>query len=157
MPSTDGDVGRITAINRKARRDYIIEQTFEAGIVLTGSEVKALRTGQGNIAESYATARGSELFLVNAYIPEYKQAGPFGHEPRRPRKLLLKKREIEKLTGAVQREGVTLVALKLYFNPRGIAKIELGLGKGRRKSDKRELEKERDWSRQKARLMRQRG
>ena len=145
------------AVNRKARHDYFIDETVEAGIVLTGSEVKSLRAGKGNINEAYAGARDGEIFLLNAHISEYNQARGGGHEPLRPRKLLLKKREVAKLLGAVQREGMTLVPLKIYFNDRGIAKAELGLGKGRKAHDRRDRIKERDWERQKSRLMRHAG
>ena len=148
---------RIAAQNRKARHNYSIEDSLEAGIVLTGSEVKSLRAGRANISESYATEKDGELFLVNAHIPEYRQAGPQNHEPRRPRKLLLRRRQIGRLVGAIQREGMTLVPLKLYFNSRGIAKLELGLAKGKRQYEKREAEKKRDWERQRARLMREKG
>ncbi len=148
---------RVAAQNRKARHEYFIEDTLEAGLMLTGSEVKSLRAGKGNINEAYASVKGGEIWLVNAHISEYGQARDGGHEPRRPRKLLLKRREIAKLAGAVQREGMTLVPLKIYFNKRGIAKAELGLAKGRRKHDKREREKELDWQRQKARLVREMG
>lgn len=157
MARADGKPIRIAAQNRKARHNYTIEDTLESGIVLTGSEVKSLREGRANIAESYARERDGEIFLINAHIPEYKQAGQFNHEPRRPRKLLLHKRQINRLLGAVQREGATLVPLKLYFNEKGMAKLELGLGHGKRKYDKRETEKRRDWDRQKARLMREKG
>jgi len=146
--------GRIAAQNRKARHDYFIEETLEAGIMLLGTEVKSLRAGGASIAESYAGPVDGELFLFNAHIPEYKAAKHFGHEPKRPRKLLLKRREVERLSGAVQRAGITLVPLSLYFNARGIAKVQLGLAKGKRKLDKRETEKKRDWQRDKARLMR---
>ncbi len=149
--------GRVAAENRKARYNYTIEDTLEAGLVLTGSEVKSLRAGRANIAESYARTEDGEIYLVNAHISEYKQAGPFGHDPRRPRKLLLHKRQIARLAASVQRDGATLVPLKLYFNDRGIAKLLLGLAVGKRKFDKRETEKRRDWERQKARLMRDRG
>ena len=125
--------------------------------MLTGSEVKSLRAGRANIQESYATEQGGEIFLVNAYIPEYKQAGPFNHEPRRPRKLLLHKRQIGKMLGAVQREGMTLLPLRLYFNTRGIAKLEIGIAKGKRQYEKREAVKKRDWERDKQRIMRARG
>ena len=155
MPEVD--VARIAAQNRKARHDYIIESTLEAGIVLTGSEVKSLRLCQGNITESYAVERDGDIVLLNAYIPEYKQAGQFNHETRRPRKLLLKRREIDKLTGQVQRAGMTLVPLKIYFNPRGIAKVELAVARGKHKADKRETEKKRDWERERGRLLRARG
>jgi SsrA-binding protein len=151
------DAARIAAQNRKARHDYIIENTLEAGIVLTGSEVKSLRQGHGNITESYAIEREGELVLLNSYIPEYKQAGKFNHETRRARKLLLNRREIDKLVGQVQRAGMTLVPLKIYFNPRGIAKVELGVAKGKNKGDKRETEKKRDWERERGRLLRDRG
>lgn len=157
MAKSDAVLQPPAAQNRKARHDYTIEDTLEAGIVLTGSEVKALRQGRANIAESYAKAQDGEVWLINAHIPEYKQAGPFNHEPRRPRKLLLHKREVSRLLGATDREGMTLVPLKLYFNRRGIAKIELGVGKGKKHFDKRESEKKRDWDRQKARLLRDRG
>jgi SsrA-binding protein len=149
--------GRIAAQNRKARHDYFIEETLEAGIVLLGTEVKSLRAGGASIAESYAGPMNGELFLLNAHIPEYKAARHFGHEPKRPRKLLLKGREVSRLLGAVQRAGVTLVPLSLFFNERGIAKVQLGLAKGKRKLDKRETEKQRDWQRDKARLMRAKG
>jgi SsrA-binding protein len=157
MAQSDISAQRLAAQNRKARHSYEIEDTVEAGLVLTGSEVKALREGRANIAESYAKADKGEVWLINAHIPEYKQAGQFNHEPRRPRKLLLKKREIDKLLGAAEREGMTLVPLKLYFNRRGIAKLELGVGKGKKSYDKRETQKRRDWDRQKARLMREKG
>ena len=126
-------------------------------MVLTGSEVKSLREGRATIAESYAKAENGEIWLINATIPEYKQAGPFNHEPARPRKLLLKQREIAKLIGATERAGMSLVPLKLYFNKRGIAKLEIGLGKGKKHYDKRDTEKKRDWERQKARLLSQKG
>ncbi len=142
------------AQNRRARHDYFIEESMEAGLQLTGSEVKSLREKRGSIAEAYAGERDGELWLINAHIPEYKPAQRFGHEPRRWRKLLLHKREIERLIGAVKREGVTLVPLQLYFNERGIAKLQLGLARGKRKVDKRETEKKRDWQRQKQRLLR---
>ena len=147
---------RLAAQNRKARHNFAIEDTIEAGLMLTGSEVKSLREGRANIAESYAKPDKGEVWLINAHIPEYKQAGQFSHEPRRPRKLLLKKREIDKLIGATDRDGMTIVPLKLYFNGRGIAKLEIGLGKGKKHYDKRETEKRRDWDREKARLLRHR-
>lgn len=146
-----------SAQNRRARHEYAIEDSLEVGIVLTGSEVKALRQGRANIAESYAKAQNGEIWLINAHIPEYKQAGQTNHEPRRPRKLLMHRREADKLSAATEREGMTLVPLKLYFNHRGIAKLELGLGKGKKHFDKRESEKKRDWDRQKARLLRVKG
>ena len=141
MAPAETEAVRTAAQNRRARFDYEIEDTIEAGLVLTGSEVKSLRAGQVNIAESYATEQGGEIWLINSYIGEYKQAGRFGHEPKRPRKLLLKQREIEKLIGAVRREGATLVPLRLYFNRRGIAKLSLGVARGKRKYEKREAEK----------------
>lgn len=146
---------RVAALNRKARHEYSIEDSLEAGIVLTGSEVKSLREGRATIAEAYARVVDGEIFLINAHIPEYKQSGQFSHEPRRPRKLLLHNRQIDRLAGAVQRDGMTMIPLKLYFNDRGIAKLELGLGKGKKLHDKRESEKSRDWNRQKARLLRE--
>ncbi|MEX2455308.1 MAG: SsrA-binding protein SmpB [Rhodospirillaceae bacterium] len=157
MAKSEAALQPLAAQNRRARHEYEIEDTLEVGIMLTGSEVKALRQGRANIAESYAKAQNGEIWLINAHIPEYKQAGQFNHEPRRPRKLLLHRREVERLVGATDREGMTLIPLKLYFNRRGIAKIELGLGKGKKHFDKRETEKKRDWDRQKARLLRNRG
>jgi SsrA-binding protein len=147
---------RYVAQNRRARHDYLIEDTFEAGIALAGSEVKVLRAGLASIAEAYAGERGGDIFLFNANIPEYP-AAHFNHEPLRPRRLLLHRREINKLIGAVKREGITLIPLAIYFNARGRAKLSLGLAKGKRKSDKREAEKARDWQRDKARIMRGRG
>lgn len=157
MAKSDIAAHRVAAQNRRARHNFEIEETLEAGMVLMGSEVKSLREGRANIAESYAKAENGDIWLINAHIPEYKQAGPFGHEPTRPRKLLLKKREISKLIGATERAGMTLVPMKLYFNDRGIAKIEIGLGKGKKHYDKRETEKARDWNRQKARLLSHKG
>jgi len=148
---------RVVAENRKARHNYDILETFEAGIALEGSEVKSLREGKANIAESYASPEDGELYLINSSIQEYKQANRFNHEERRPRKLLMHKREIARLIGATEREGMTIVPLRLYFNDRGIAKVELALAKGRKMHDKREAEKARDWQRQKARLLRERG
>ena len=148
---------KIVADNRKARYAYAIEDTIEAGIMLLGSEVKSLRGGRSTIAESYAYAKDGELFLVNAYIPEYTMASRFNHEPRRQRKLLVHKNQANKLAAAIQREGMTLIPLRLYFNPKGIAKIELGVAKGKKLHDKRETEKQRDWQRDKARLMRNKG
>ncbi len=149
--------GKLVAENRKARFDFAIEDTLEAGLVLTGSEVKSLRTGKANIADAYASDEGGELYLINAHIAEYKQAGRANHEPKRPRKLLLHARERDKLLGAIQRQGMTVIPLKLYFNARGIAKMQLGLAKGKKLHDKRETEKKRDWDRQKGRLMREKG
>lgn len=147
----------VVAQNRKARHNYIIEDRIEAGLVLTGTEVKALREGRASIGEAYASEQGGELFLLNAHIPEYRAANRFNHAPKRPRKLLVHRRERSRLAGQVQREGYTLVPLSLYFTPRGLAKVELGLAKGKRHADKRETTKQRDWQRQKARLLRDRG
>ncbi len=149
--------GRLVAENRKARHLYQIEETHEAGIALTGTEVKSLRMGRANIAESHAEVRNGEVWLINAHIPEYPYGNIHNHEPRRPRKLLMHKREIRRLAGAVQRQGMTLVPLKLYFNRRGLAKVLLGLARGKKAHDKREDIKRRDWDRQKARLMKQYG
>jgi SsrA-binding protein len=157
MAKKKDDGQRVVADNRKARHLYFIESTLEAGLQLMGSEVKSLRTGKANIAESYAQAKDGEIFLVNAYIPEYLMANRFNHEPRRMRKLLVRKAEARKLSSAVQREGMTLVPLRVYFNPRGVAKVELGLAKGKKLHDKRQTEKARDWARDKARLMRAKG
>ena len=157
MAKKKDDGQKVVADNRKARHLYFIESTLEAGLQLMGSEVKSLRTGKGNIAESYAQAKDGEIFLVNSYIPEYTMANRFNHEPRRVRKVLVRKAEARKLAAAVQREGMTLVPLRVYFNPRGIAKIELGLAKGKKLHDKRQTEKARDWARDKARLMRAKG
>lgn len=148
---------KLVAENRRARHDYFIEETVEAGLMLFGTEVKALREGKANIAESYASDENGELFLINAYIPEYSAGNRQNHAPRRHRKLLLHKREMGKLAGAIQRKGYTLVPLKLYFNDRGRAKLELGLAKGKDARDKRQTERDRDWNREKARLMRERG
>lgn len=144
---------KVVAENRKARFNYAIEDTVEAGISLTGTEVKSIRNGKTTIAESYADPKGGEIWLINANIPEYLQANRFNHEPKRPRKLLLHKKEINKLAGAVERNGMTLIPLKLYFNERGRAKLLLGLAKGKKLHDKRETSKERDWNRQKSRLL----
>ncbi len=149
--------GKLVAENRKARFNYDIEEKLEAGIALKGSEVKSLRAGRANIAESYASEEGGELYLTNAHIAEYASAARDGHAPTRPRKLLLHSREIARLIGAIHRQGMTLVPLKLYFNARGIAKVELGLAKGKKLHDKRDTEKRRDWERQKRRLMREKG
>jgi SsrA-binding protein len=148
---------KVVADNRKARFHYAISDIFEAGIALTGTEVKSLRVGKATIAESYAAEAGGELWLYNAYIPEYLQANQFNHVTRRPRKLLLHRREIAKLKGAVEREGMTLVPLKLYFNPKGRAKIELAVARGKKLHDKRETEKARTWQRERARLLREKG
>ncbi|ODR94116.1 SsrA-binding protein [Methyloceanibacter stevinii] len=149
--------GKLIAENRRARYNYEIEDTIEAGIVLTGSEVKSLRTGKANIAESYASNENGEIYLINSRIDEYKGAARFGHERRGHRKLLLHKKEMARLLEAIQRQGMTLVPLRLYFNARGIAKLLLGLGRGKKVHDKRETEKKRDWNRQKSRLMREKG
>ena len=148
---------KVVADNRKARFNYAIGDVFEAGIALTGTEVKSLRQGKAAIAESYAAPRGGELWLYNANIPEYLQASRFNHAPKRPRKLLLHRREINKLIGAVEREGMTLVPLKLFFNAKGRAKIELALARGKKLYDKRETEKKRSWERERGRLMRAKG
>ena len=157
MSKTKDPARRFVAENRKARYNYEILETFEAGIALQGSEVKSLREGKANIAESYASAEKGEIYLINSSIQEYRQANRFNHDERRPRKLLLHKREIARLIGATEREGMTLVPLKLYFNDRGIAKVQLALARGKKTHDKRETEKKRDWQRQKARLLRERG
>ena len=148
---------KVVADNRKARFNYEIGEVFEAGIALTGTEVKSLRSGKATIAESYADSRGGELWLINSNIPEYLQASRFNQLPKRPRKLLLHKRQVNKLAGAVEREGMTLVPLKLYFNERGRAKIEIALGRGKKLHDKRETLKKRSWEREKGRLMREKG
>ena len=158
MAAGKDDGRKLVAENRKARHEYFITDTYEAGLQLTGTEVKSLRKGQANIAESYAAAEEGGLWLINAYIPEYPGAGPFfQHEPRRKRKLLLHKKEIHKLALAVERKGMTIVPLELYFNPRGIAKLKLAVAEGKKLHDKREDAKKRDWNREKARLMREKG
>jgi SsrA-binding protein len=154
MATPDPARHRTAAQNRKARHDFFIQDTLEAGIMLMGSEVKSLRKGQASIGEAFAAEQDGDLMLVNAHIPEYSGANQFNHEPRRPRKLLLHKRELSRLIGQVQRAGATIVPLSIYFNERGIAKVSLGVAKGKRKVDKREDEKKRDWQRDKARLMR---
>ena len=150
-------VRKLIAENRRARFDYFVEDTMEAGIQLLGTEVKSLRNGRANIAESYASAERGELWLINATIPEYPPAGQFNHEPRRARKLLVRARELKRLVGAVEREGRTLAPLKLYFNDRGIAKVLIGLAKGKKSFDKRETEKNRDWKREQGRIMKEGG
>ena len=152
MRATD----RYAALNRRARHDYLIEDTVEAGLVLHGTEVKSLRQGGASIAEAYADEERGELFLVNANIPEYKAASHFGHQPRRPRKLLLHRNQINRLLGAIRREGVTVVPLSIYFDERGRAKVELGLAHGKKKADKRQAERDRDWQRSRARILRSR-
>lgn len=155
-PSTF-DKKKTVAENRRARFDYHIEETFEAGIALTGTEVKSLRFGEGSISEAYAEIRNGEAWLVNSNVPEFSHGNRFNHEPKRPRKLLLHEREINRLQGAVERKGMTLVPLSIYFNSRGRAKVELALAKGKQAHDKRASIKERDWKRDQARIMRERG
>ena len=147
---------RSVAQNRKARHDYFIEDTLEAGMQLLGSEVKSLRGGRASIAEAFAAEKDGDLYLLNAHIPEYESANRFNHAPRRPRKLLLHKKESERLKGRINREGMTIVPLAIYFNARGIAKCQLGVAKGKHKSDKRQTIKERDWQREQARVLRAR-
>ena len=154
MASNSSVSKKIIAVNRKARRDYKIEDTLEAGIILTGTEVKSLRLGRINIGDSYAAEKSGEIFLQNAHISEYFAGNIENHEPNRPRKLLLRSREIAKLIGTLRRGGITLVPLSLYFNPRGIAKVELAVASGKRKYDKRHTDKARSWQRQKERLIR---
>ncbi len=148
---------RLIAENRRARFDYFLDETLEAGIALTGSEVKSLRQGRANIAESYVGVEGRELALINAHIPEYGPANRFNHEPRRQRKLLMRRKELDKLIGGVQREGRTLVPTRLYFNDRGLVKLEVALARGKKAHDKRASESERDWKREQGRLMREKG
>ncbi len=148
---------KLIAENRRARFDFEIEETFEAGIQLVGTEVKALREGKANIAESYAAIEGNEAFLINANIPIYAPASQFNHEPKRPRKLLLKRRELNKLMGETQRKGRTIVPMKLYFTKKGLIKLLIGIGIGKKSVDKRETQKKKDWQKQKARLMREKG
>jgi SsrA-binding protein len=150
------ETDKYAAQNRKARHDFLIQDTLEAGMVLAGTEVKMLRQGQASINEAYAAERDGALYLINAHIPEYKPAR-VNHEPGRARKLLLHHRELDKLLGAIRRDGMTVVPLSIYFNERGLAKCEIGLAKGKRKADKREAEKAKDWQRDKARLMREKG
>ena len=151
------DKAKTVAENRRARFDYFVEERFEAGIELQGTEVKALRTGEGSIAESYALVEGEEVWLINSHIPQYGAGSWMNHEPRRRRKLLLRSKEIDKLQGAITRQGLTLVPLSLYFNSRGRAKVELALAKGKKAHDKRETIKERDWKREQGRLLRHHG
>lgn len=148
---------KVVADNRRARFNYEIGEVFEAGIALTGTEVKSLRAGKATIAESYADSRDGELWLINSNIPEYLQASRFNHAPKRPRKLLLHKRQVNKLAGAVEREGMTIVPLKIYFNDRGRAKVEIALGRGKKLHDKRETLKKRSWDRERSRLLRVKG
>ena len=157
MAKNPHPASRAVAENRKARFNYEIIDDLEAGIQLKGTEVKSLREGRTNLVDSYAGESGGELWLYNAYIPEYQEAGRFNHETKRPRKLLLHRREMNKLIGAVAQDGLTLVPLRMYFNGRGIAKVQLGLARGKKLHDKRETEKKRDWQREKGRLLRARG
>jgi len=151
------DKKKIVAENRRARFDYAIEETYEAGIALTGTEVKSLRFGEGSIAESYAEVKDGEVWLINANVPEFSHGNRHNHEPKRPRKLLLNHREINKMFGAVARQGMTLVPLSIYFNGKGRAKVELALAKGRKAHDKREYQAEKDWKREQGRLLREHG
>ena len=151
------DKVKTVAENRRARFEYFIEDKFEAGIALSGSEVKSLRFGEGSIAEAYAHVHDGEAWLINANIPEFSHGNRHNHEPKRPRKLLLHEREIEKMIGAVERQGMTLIPLSIYFNGRGRAKVELALAKGKQAHDKRATMKERDWKRDQQRIMRERG
>ena len=155
MPKEQGR--KLVASNRKARHDYHIDDTYEAGLVLTGTEVKALRFGEGSIAEAYAEVKGEEVWLINSNVPEYSHGNRENHEPKRPRKLLLHERQIGKMFGAVARQGMTLVPLSIYFNGRGRAKIELAIARGRKAHDKREHEKQKDWKREQGRVMREHG
>jgi SsrA-binding protein len=148
---------KTVAENRKARFSYEVLDTYEAGLALTGTEVKSLREGKANIQESYASVEGGEIWLINSYLPEYLQGNRFNHEPRRRRKLLLNKREMARLAQGFEREGMTMVPLKIYFNERGRAKLLLAIARGKKLHDKRETEKERDWGREKARLLKERG
>ena len=154
---TEFEKTKVVAANRRARFEYFLEEFFEAGIALTGTEVKSLRFGEGTIAESYAEVKDDQAWLINANIPEFSHGNRYNHEAKRPRKLLLHEREIAKLTGLVERKGMTLVPLKLYFNDKGRAKVELALAKGKKLHDKRETEKKRDWAREKGRLLRAKG
>lgn len=160
MVRPKGNVGvkvKTVAMNRRARFEFFIEDVFEAGIALAGTEVKALRQGEGSIAEAYAEVKDGQIWLVNANIPEFSHGNRFNHEPKRPRKLLLHERQIDKMGSAVARQGMTLVPLSIYFNDKGRAKVELAIGKGKKLHDKRETEKDRDWKRDAARIMRDRG
>lgn len=157
MAAKKEDNKKVVADNRKARFNYAILETVEAGIALTGTEVKSLRTGKATIGESYAGPSGNELFLFNAYIPEYLQANRFNHEPKRPRRLLLHARQISKMIGGVQRDGYTIVPLRVYFNEKGMAKVELAMARGKNAADKREAVKKREWDREKSRILRDKG
>ncbi len=154
---TEFEKTKIVAENRRARHEYFLDEFFEAGIALTGTEVKSLRFGEGTIAESYAELKGEEVWLINANVPEFSHGNRFNHEPKRPRKLLLHSREIDRLRDAVARKGMTLIPLAIYFNGRGRAKVELALARGKKLHDKRETEKARDWKREQGRLLRDRG
>jgi len=154
---SSGPRRKVVADNRRARFDYEILDTYEAGLALLGTEVKSLRQGRASLADSYATMTDGELWLVNAHIPEFSQANRFNHAPRRPRKLLLNKREIHRLAGGIQRQGLTIVPLKVYFNERGRAKAEIALARGKKLHDKRETEKQRSWQRERSRLLREKG
>lgn len=156
-PARKMEGGKVVADNRRARHEYEILQNFEAGIELRGSEVKSLREGRTNLAEAYAAMKNGELFLINSNIPEYREANRFNHEPKRPRKLLLHKKEIERLAAGVLKEGLTIIPLRLYFNGRGRAKVDVALARGKKLHDKRQTVKERDWNREKSRLLRDRG
>ncbi len=156
--ATREEAKKFAAQNRRARFDFFIDETLEAGIMLTGTEVKSLRGGRASVNEAYAGLKGGELYLFNAYIPEYLQAGRWlQHEPKRPRKLLIRRRELDKIAAGIKQKGVTLIPMSVYFNDRGMAKVEIGLATGKKKHDKRESEKERTWQRDKARLMRDKG
>ena len=158
MARKEAETGyRVVAKNRKARHNYLIEDHLEAGIILTGSEVKSLRLGRASIGEAYGVEKGGKLLLINAHIPQYDPAGRHNHEPRRSRQLLLHRRQIDKLVGAITRDGMTLVPLSLYFNERGIAKVDLGIARGKKKHDKRAAAKEKDWKRDQGRLLRDKG
>jgi SsrA-binding protein len=156
-PRPSSEKVKTVAENRRARFDYAIDTVFEAGIALTGTEVKSLRFGEGTIAESYAEVKDGQVWLINSNVPEFSHGNRFNHEPKRPRKLLLHEREINKMHGAVMRQGMTLVPLSIYFNERGRAKVELAIAKGRKAHDKREHIKEQDWKREAARLLKDRG
>jgi SsrA-binding protein len=156
-PRPSSDKVKVVAENRRARFDYAIDQVFEAGICLTGTEVKSLRFGEGSISESYAEVKNEQVWLINSNIPEFSHGNRFNHEPKRPRKLLLHEREINKLHGAVMRQGMTIVPLSIYFNARGRAKVEIALAKGRNAPDKRAHQKEQDWKREAGRILRDRG
>ncbi|NBB84194.1 MAG: SsrA-binding protein SmpB [Alphaproteobacteria bacterium] len=157
MASPKGRSGRVVAQNRRARHDYFIDDHLEAGIMLAGTEVKSLRNGKASLQDSYAGEMQGELYLFNAYIPEYQKASQFNHETKRPRKMLVHRRERDRLLGAVRRQGVTLIPLDIHFNDRGIAKVEIGIATGKKKQDKRETDKKRTWEREKARLLREKG